>query len=107
MKKKGKEHGTLIVVVNDDGSTEEVVDLDDDVEGEDEGEEESDEEEDTGLPMQSRLTLKQKIAVLYYYHANGKKNKSTCRWIVATYKRSSVSHYSLLFSLAALQYTFN
>ena len=92
-KEHGKEHGTLTVIVNGDGSSTEVILLDDDVsEGEvAEGEEEPEEQQDGFLPMQSRLTLKQKIAIFDYYHANGEKIKPTCRWIIATFKRSSVS----------------
>ena len=88
-----KEHGTITFIVNDDGSSTEVIQqLDDDVKGEvAEGEEEPEEQQDVFLPMQSRLTLKQKIAIFDYYHANGEKIKPTCRWIIATFKRSSVS----------------
>ena len=91
-KKHGKEHGTIVAVVNEDGSSTEVIHLDDDSEGENaEDEEEPEEQLDYFSPQQPRLTLRQKIAVLDYYHANGENNKSTCRWIVATFKRLSVS----------------
>ncbi len=57
----GKEHGTITVIVNDDGSSTEVIHLDNDVEGEvAEGEEEPEEQLDVFSPKQSRLTLKQK-----------------------------------------------
>ena len=96
----------IVIHSDDDSSTEPVIFVDDDIEGNVECNEDSEkdvegnedfEKEEIGMPTQPRLTLKQKITALNFYHANGENKSSTCRWIVDTFKRLSVrDSYSAL-----------